>query len=217
MKNILYKEFRLAVHPTGFLFLAMPLMLLIPNYPYYVAYFYMTLALFFTCLSGRENHDIAYTMTLPVRKRDLVRGRMTAAVVLEVAEILLSVPMILLRSGLDMPGNAAGMDANTAMLGVALGMLGGFNLVFFTKYYRNPNQVGVPFIAGSALFFGMIAVATVLEVSPLVPFVRDKLDTPDPQFMAEKLLVLAGGILLFAGLTLLSMKKAEKTFEKIDL
>lgn len=217
MKNILYKEFRLALHPTALLFLLMPLMLLIPNYPYYVAYFYMTLAIFFTCLSGRENRDIYYMMSLPVRKRDLVRGRIATAVILEIAEFLISIPFILIRSSFDMPGNEAGMDANVAMIGVALVMMAVFNYVFFVKYYKNPDKVGVSFLFGSVLFFLMLMVATVFEVSPLIPFIKDKLDTPDPQFMTEKLIVLAVGIVIFAVLTLLALKKSEKEFENIDL
>lgn len=68
MKNMLYKEFKLAMHPTSVIFLSLSAMMLIPNYPYYMTFFYTTLAIFFIYLSGRENHDIFYTMTLPYEK-----------------------------------------------------------------------------------------------------------------------------------------------------
>ena len=51
MKELLKKEFTLALHPTGWLFLGLSAMVLIPNYPYYVIFFYTGLALFFTCLA----------------------------------------------------------------------------------------------------------------------------------------------------------------------
>ena len=43
MKHLLYKEWRLAMHPTALLFLPLSAMLLIPNYPYYVIFFYTSL------------------------------------------------------------------------------------------------------------------------------------------------------------------------------
>ena len=58
MKNLLRKELVLALHPTAPLFLALSAMLLIPNYPYLVAFFYTGLGVFFTCLNGRENDDV---------------------------------------------------------------------------------------------------------------------------------------------------------------
>ena len=63
MKQLLYKEWRLAMHPTALLFLGLSLMLLIPNYPYYVTFFYTTLGIFFICVNGRENRDITYMLT----------------------------------------------------------------------------------------------------------------------------------------------------------
>ena len=83
MKHMLNKELRLALHPTVPLFWLLGAMLLIPNYPYYVIFFYTLLGIFFVCLSGRENNDIAYTLTLPVRKRDVVAARMGLAVLIE--------------------------------------------------------------------------------------------------------------------------------------
>ena len=195
----------------------MPAMLLIPNYPYYVTYFYMTLAIFFTCLSGRENRDIYYMMSMPVRKRDVVNARIGMACILEILQFIISVPFIVLRNALNMPANEAGMDANIALIGVGFIMVGVFNFVFFTKYYKNPDKVGISFVLGSVVFFVMLMIATVLEVSPLVPFVKDKLDTSDPQFLTEKLIVLALGILIFALLTFLALKKSQKEFDKIDL
>ena len=47
MKALIKKEFKLALHPTVPLFWLLSAMLIIPNYPYYVAFFYTTLGLFF--------------------------------------------------------------------------------------------------------------------------------------------------------------------------
>jgi len=75
MKELLFKEFKLAAHPTTYLFLFLGAMLLIPAYPYFVAFIYTCLGIFFIFLSARENQDILYTVSLPVRKRDVVKSR----------------------------------------------------------------------------------------------------------------------------------------------
>ena len=73
MKTLLYKQLRLACHPMTPVFCLSGIMLLIPNYPYSVAFFYVTLGLFFTFLNMREQKDIYYSALLPLRKRDTVR------------------------------------------------------------------------------------------------------------------------------------------------
>ena len=43
--KLLKKEFRLCLHPTGLIMPMLGSMVLIPNYPYAVSFFYMTLAI----------------------------------------------------------------------------------------------------------------------------------------------------------------------------
>lgn len=117
MKNLLYKELRLAFHPTVALFWLLSAMLLIPSYPYYVILFYSMLGIFFVCLTGRENHDLYFTMSLPIRKRDLVRARFGFVVMIELIQLLIAVPFAILRQRLPLPGNEVGMDANIAFSG----------------------------------------------------------------------------------------------------
>jgi len=153
MKNLLYKELKLALQAPAVLFLALSAMLLIPNYPYYVTFFYTALGIFFCCQLGRENHDIFFTLCLPVRKRDVVSARFLLAVLLEAAQMLLAVPFAVLRQSFDvLGGNAVGMDANLAFFALSLPMLGLFHLVFFPAYYKNPQKVGLPFVKGSIRF-----------------------------------------------------------------
>ena len=42
MKNLLYKEFRLAIHPSVYIFFALAALLLVPSYPYYVRFFILS-------------------------------------------------------------------------------------------------------------------------------------------------------------------------------
>ncbi|MDO5559228.1 MAG: ABC-2 transporter permease [Oscillospiraceae bacterium] len=216
MKNMLYKEFRLAMHPTAFLFMALAVMMLIPNYPYYVTFFYMTLAIFFICLGGRENHDIFYTMTLPVAKSSVVSARFIMAVILEITQIILALPFAILRSTFkSVPPNQAGMDANAAMFGISFVLLGLFNFVFFTKYYKDPDKVGKAFAVSSIIYFAAMLIAEACSFA--IPFVHEHIDNTLSADMPYRLVILAAGIVIYAVLTLVSYKKSVKSFCALDL
>ncbi len=213
--NLLKKEFRLCMHPTAPMMLALCALILTPNYPYAITCFYMTLAIFFTCLTGRENHDAAYTACLPVSRRDMVRARMGLACILEGAQLLVCLGFIFLRPLIAATDNAAGMDANIALIGEGLIVFGLFNVLFFPRWYKDINKVGVPFLIASAAVFLYIVCAIVSTYA--VPFVRDVLDTPDPAHLEEKLAFLAFAGLAFALLTFLGFRLSARRFEQVDL
>lgn len=215
MKNLLYKELRLAFHPTVALFWLLSAMLLIPSYPYYVIFFYSMLGIFFVCLTGRENHDLYFTMSLPIRKRDLVRARFGFVVMIELIQLLIAVPFAILRQRLPLPGNEVGMDANIAFFGISLLLFGLYNWIFLTAYYAAPDKVGKTFAITSVVMWVLIIAAEAL--CHIVPFMRDRLDMPDPRFITEKLAVLAVGFLCYIALTWLALRRSEKAFEKLDL
>ena len=215
MKHLLYKELTLSLHPTAPLFLLLSAMLIIPNYPYYVVFFYTGLAVFFTCLNGRESHDVAYSVRLPVAKRDIVRARFAFVVLLEAAQLLCAVPFALLRQSMPVPRNQVGMGANLTLFGLSLVLLGLFNLIFFTIYYRDVNQVGKAFgwaTVGVSLY--MVVAET---ADHAVPYIRNTLDTNEPLFLAPKLAVLAGGLLIYALCTAVAYRRSVRSFEALDL
>lgn len=213
--KLLKKEFKLCLHPTGPLFLMLCTMILIPNYPYAVSFFYVTLGVFFICLTGRENHDAAFTAALPVTRKQIVQGRILMVCCLEMLDLLAVGLMLWVKSLIGYTPNQAGMDANIALLGEGFIVFGLFNLLFFPNWYRNINKVGVPFLLASAAVFVYIVLAIVSTYA--IPFVRDCLDTQDPAFLKEKLLFIAAALLLFLCATWLSMKASVKRFERVDL
>ena len=215
MKALLRKEFRLVMTPTIPLFWLCSAMVLIPSYPYYVIFFYTTLGLFFACMLGRENHDVEYTLSLPIGKRDAVTARFLFALIVEGVQLILTAVFAWLRGILALPPNAAGMEANAAFFGLSLLLLGVYHAVFFTRYYRAPQKVGVAFAVSSTVVFLVILA---LEIcAHVLPFFREVLDTPDPQHLPEKLIVLACGAVFFAVSTYLTYRRCCKTFEALDL
>ena len=73
--KLLMKEWKLCMHPTGYLMPLMAGLILVPGYPYGVCCFYVGLSIFFICLTAREDHDAGYTLMLPVSRQDAVRAR----------------------------------------------------------------------------------------------------------------------------------------------
>lgn len=215
MRNLLFKEFKLSVHPTCYLFLPLAAMLLIPNYPYYVAFFYQTLGIFFIFMTGNTTNDIFFTTLLPIRKRDAVKARIETVLILELLQIVVSIPFALLRSSLIPAANLAGMEANPALFGLAFGMFGIFNVVFLPLFYQTAYKTGTPFlVACTAMTLFVIAAEVAVN---LIPGWKTTLDTTAAVYLPQQAAVLAGGILLFALLNAIAYRKSVKEFEELDL
>ena len=200
------------MHPTVPLMLLTAAMVSIPNYPYTVSFFYVTMGLFFTCLLGRENRDIAYSLSLPVAKRDIVTARISFAALIELISLALTAAAVLI---VPYHANAAGMDPNLALIGWGFITYGVFNLVFFMMYYGNVNRVGVSFAVSSAAVFFITALDIVTTYA--VPLFRDILDTPDPDFIGKKLLFTGAGGAFYIISFIVTRAVSVKKFEKLDL
>ncbi|SDY21600.1 ABC-2 transporter permease [Eubacterium barkeri] len=215
LAQLLKKEFVLSMHPVVPLFMLLSAMVLIPNYPYTVIFFYTTLGVFFTCMIGRENGDISYSVGLPITKKDVVRGRMAFVIIIELIQVLLVAGFSILRNAIESAPNQAGLEANLTLLGAGLVLFGIFNLVFFTQYYKAINKVGRSFVIATTVYW---LVALVFEGSTFaIPYVRDVLDTPDPQHLLPKCVVLALGAVVFLLCNSLAYKKGCRSFEEQDL
>lgn len=215
MTNLLHKEFKLSVHPTSYLFLPLALMIMIPNYPYYVAFFYQTLGIFFTFLNGNTNNDVYFTALLPIRKRDAVTARIITVIIFELLQIIASIPFAILRNTLIPMKNAAGMEANAALFGLVFVMFGIFNVIFLPMFYQTAYKTGLPFvIACSAMVMYAILAEVIIHV---VPGWSAVLDTTSAIYLPQHLAVLLGGVVLFALLTVLAHSQSVKNFEKLDL
>ena len=215
MKHLLMKEWRLALHPAAAMFWLCSAMVLIPGYPYGVIFFYTGLGLFFICLTSREERDLYFTLGLPVRKRDVAHAHILFAVQIELIQLALLPPFMALRAALGLPPNPVGMDANLALTGNGLLLLGVYNAVFFPLWFRAPQRVGRAFLAGSAAFF--VLEAALEALAHAAPFVRERLDTPDPLFLGDKLIYTAICAAGFAVLTGFALRRAGRAFERLDL
>ena len=147
MNALLYKQLRLVCHPMTPVFCLFGVMVLIPNYPYTVIFFYVMLGLFFTFLNVREQKDIYYSAILPVPKRDTVKAGCVLVALVELLSLAVLGPCALLAVRLQ-PGkdNLVGMDPNLALFAAGFLLYAVFNAVFLTSFYRSGYKVGVAFI-----------------------------------------------------------------------
>ena len=60
ISNLLYKEFRLALHPNLIVFTLMGPLILIPGYPYTMVFLFSLIGNFINLMYTRENNDIYY-------------------------------------------------------------------------------------------------------------------------------------------------------------
>lgn len=213
--KLLKKEFRLCMHPFAYLAPVLASLILVPGYPYAVCCFYTALAVFFICLTARENHDAAYTLTLPVSRQDAVRGRILFCACIETAQLIAMGVFTGIKYAIGTQPNPAGLDAGLALIGDGMIVFALFNLVFFPVYYRDINKPGVSFMIASVAVFLWIILEIIATYT--VPFVRFGLDTPDPAHLEDKALFTLGGAVLFAAGTWLAAVRSIKRFEEADL
>ncbi len=216
MKSLLYKEWKLAIHPTTFIFMSFGAMLIIPSYPSYVAFFYMCLSIFFLFLSGRENKDVFFTVMLPIKKSDVVKARCVMIAIIEIAQILISIPFAILRTVLyGEAGNLAGIEPNFAFYGLVFVMFSLFNFIMISGFYKTAYKIGKPLIYAMlaiVLYYGLVELLIWIP-SPLRAF----LDTMDSSMILYHLPILIMGILIWLVSFVITYRFSANRFEKVDL
>ena len=213
MTALLFKDLRLTAHPALFFFLFFGVLLCVPGYPYGMVFFFGCLGLFFTTMNGRENGDVFFTATLPVRKGDVVRGRCALFVLVQLSQLLLSLPSAFLRPLWLPEGNVAGIEANAAYYGFGLLSFGLFNLIFLPAFYRTAYQ------AGRAFMKAMIPVALLIFIMEALSHFPDLawLDSIRPNDQLRQLPFLAAGVMFYALATFWGCRIARHRFEQVDL
>lgn len=215
MSKLLNKELKLTASPLSYLFILFGVMALIPQYPILLAGFFICFGIFHTFQAGREAGDVIYTAMLPVRKSDVVRARFAFCVFIQMAGFaltaILTVVRICFMSGSPAYANNTLMNANLAYLGYLLMIYAAFNLVFVRTFFKTAYNIGVPFFVFCGISMLIIAVCEAIHFFPGMQLLNDT--TPN----TAQLIVLVIGIVIYVGITLLSLYASIRSFEKIDL
>ena len=213
MMTLLYKEMRLAAHPTSIIFAFLGCLVLVPAYPYSVILMFGCLAPYITFLNARETNDAWYTAILPVTKRESVLGKCLLVVSFQLFQLLFSVPFALLRNTMNIANNPVGLDATAAWYGFGFILYAVFDLVFLTAFYKSGYKVGKSFVlAAIPMVFLMAAIETASYIPALV-----WLDSCQPEHLLMQLPILIAGIVCYGVLVPLAYRISAKRFEKDDL
>ena len=211
MKALFYKQFKLVCHPMTLIFPLFGVMLLIPSYPYTVAFFYVTLGIFFMMQNGREQRDADFSALLPIRKRDTVKVTILFTVLVELFSLLFAIPFAVISAKHNYLGtNAAGIDANIAVFGMAFLLFAVFNYLFYVNFYRTGYKVGEAFIKASIGMFFVVGCDVVL---PHVP----GFEWLDGNDSTRQMVFLLCSAAIFGLVTVGAYYLSVKRYEKVDL
>lgn len=213
MTKLLYKEIRLAAHPTSIVFAFLGCLVLVPAYPFSVIFLFGCFAPYITFVNARETNDAWYTAILPVTKRESVLGKCLLIVSVQMFQLVFSIPFALLRNALNIANNPVGLDATLAWYGFGLIVYAAFDLVFFPAFYKNGYKAGKAFILASIpMAVLLIAVETAARIPELA-----WLDSYQSEYLLMQLPILAAGILCYVAFLSLAYHISVKYFDKVDL
>ena len=212
MKNLLYKEFHLSIHPAFFLMPAFGALLLIPQWPYFIAlmyFFFISVPNIFN--NNKAQNDVGFSATLPIRRADIVKARVVSVMILELLQIVVAAIFAFINMKLYTTPNFL-LDANVAFIGFVFIMFGIFNVVFLPMFYNTADKIGWPIIVSFVVvFLFTIIVEAVILLVPSARILDGK------NHMPAQLIVLGIGVLLFFLLTLAANHLSIKRFEKINI
>ncbi|MBQ9955400.1 MAG: ABC-2 transporter permease [Eggerthellaceae bacterium] len=217
MRDILSKEMRLSASVLSYCFIAFGTMFLLPGYPVLCGTFFVTLGIFQSFQNAREANDLVFSALLPIAKADVVKGKYLFTCAIELCGFCVMVAATLVR--MFALGDAEVyrvnvlMNANGFALGVALVIFGLFNLVFVGGFFKTAYQFGKPFVCFIVICFLVIFAA---EAAHHIPGLA-ALNAYGTEHLGLQLSLLTAGALSYAALTWISLQRACRQFERIDL
>ena len=227
MKALLYKEFKLAMHPVCYAFVFLfPLMMLIPSYPIAIGFIYVLSCypiLFLGANKGQQSNDLLYSTLLPIRKKDIVLARIFTVVIVQVTYMalmacLLPLAMliqnnIVVETGeVKIPG--LGLNGFVSILAIAIVGFAIADLIFFPIYYKNGRSIVLSTlmtILGFAVYLGIFTIAL-----PYIPGLEGYTNFLCNSGVGVQFIVLGAAIVISVILHFFVYKISAKRLEKVD-
>lgn len=233
MKALIYKEFKLAMHPICYLFVALfPLMILIPSYPIAVGFIYVLASypiLFLGANKGQQSNDLLYSVLLPVRKKDIVLARIITVVTMQLVSILimsalypaaLAINTAIAQSveAQKAAGEAVktpsipGLGLNSYVLILAIAIIGYSiaDLIFLPIYYKKGKWIVMPTLLTILAFITYLGITTI--ALPYIP----GLEILNNLSIGIQFIALAVAILISVLVHILVYKISSSRLEKVD-
>lgn len=225
MKNLLHKEFALAIHPMVWFFSLLGALILVPTYPNSVFVIYVMMSFIFLFQGGRENNDLFYSILLPVKKSDVVKARFASIATFELLSILIAslsgIATYFMgygETGKRLAGGI-GIPPTPAFFGLVFLSFAIFNAIFLNLHYRKGFKMLVPMILASTIGFLPLLFGEVFASLGSTPLssLANVLSSVASNAILPSLLILFGGIVAYLLSLFLTFRACARTFEKMDL
>lgn len=223
MKPLLYKEFKLAMHPICYVFIfAFPLMILIPSYPIAIGFLYVLTCypiLFLGANKGQQSNDLLYSTLLPVRKKDIVLARIFTVAIMQFVFILLITslyPLALFINSKIPDATNPGLDLHgyVSVLGIAIIGFSIADLIFFPIYYKNGKSIVMStlfMILGFIIYLGIFTIAF-----PYIPGCEWYKKFLCDSGVGVQFIVLGVALIIYVAAHFLVYKISSKRLEQVD-
>lgn len=222
MKALIYKEFKLAMHPICYMFIfAFPLMLLIPSFPIGVGFIYILSSypiLFLGANKGQQSNDLLFSTLLPVRKKDIVMARIITVAIIQFVYILMLCALFPLAflihnsiPGDEIPG--LGLNAFISVLAIAIVGYSIADLIFFPIYYKHGKSIVMSTLLTLLGFIFYLGIFTI--VLAYIPGMEWYKDTLSGELWIQ-FIVLGVSLLFYVALHFIVYKVSSKRLEKVD-
>ena len=220
MKNLLYKEFKLAFHPILYVIIGIiAIYSLLGILPGGYA-FIMTLAgysiLFLGANKGQQSNDLYFTTLLPVRKKDIVKARIIVVMIFAVGTLAISLLSAVVQNVLGFKSifieeGELAETLGTFFVSSSFAIIGmGFaDLIYLPLYYRNGKSIILPTFL--SVLFLTIFLSIFTTVLPIMGAFDALYDSIGAQFA-----LFGGALAVYFGLHYLTYRVSSKLLEKVD-
>lgn len=216
MKNLFYKELKLSMHPVCWIFtLAFALMAFIPSYPAFISTIYALASytfLFLGASKGQTTNDLFYTCNLPIRKQEVVKGRLCTISFLHAISLIPLAVFLFISDKFILPGTgttAVGlrMAQGFGLFGFLIIGLSITDLIFIPWFYKTGKSILGPTLVGMIVYC-IFGVGTTIVLPGLFPKFKEMLTVGGANANYLVMFGIFGGALLFYALTRFIIYKA---------
>lgn len=228
MKALLYKEFKLAMHPICYIFVILfPFMILIPSYPVAVGFIYILVCypiLFLGANKGQQSNDLLFSTLLPVRKKDIVLARLITVATIQFVFIIIMACLYpaalvvhssaIISSGTPATNLGLGLDGFVSIISIALIGYAIADLIYFAIYYKKGRSIVMSTlltIIGYVIYLGIFTIAI-----PYIPGCEGYTIFLCSSGIGNQFIVLAVALVIYVCLHFVVYKVASKELERVD-
>lgn len=212
MIKLFYKELKLILSPTLYMFTVLTVLMFVPSFPPISNMAYSLIGLITVLNVAIGARDYEFTALLPVPRHYIVASKCFVLVYSQILQVVVAIPCALLLVYVIAPeGHAMGQNTNFFFFGMVLINYTVFNLIFLPWFFKSGYKVNKPLLTGLLSFFAMSVVyAIIIYIFPV-------LNGMDAEGVGLRLTLLIIAICIYLSGTYLAYKRALKNFRKVSI